>query len=72
MIMGVNMSPATWKLYINAILHCLWSRKYYEAIMDGLLLFTPNKEVSEVQAGRCIKYIVEEWIENCTEEVPIV
>ena len=29
--------------YINAILNCLQSRKYCEAIMDDLLLFTPTK-----------------------------
>ena len=30
--------------YINAILDCLQSRKYCEAIMDDLLLFTPSKK----------------------------
>ena len=29
-----------WQSYINAILDCLQSRKYCEAIMDDLLLFT--------------------------------
>ena len=29
--------------YINAILNCLQNRKYCEAIMDDLLLFTPTK-----------------------------
>ena len=29
--------------YINAVLSCLQSRKYCEAIMDDLLLFTPSK-----------------------------
>ena len=28
----------------NALLDCLQSRKYCEAIMDDLLLFTPSKE----------------------------
>ena len=41
--MGLNISPAIWQSYINAILDCLQSRKYYEAIMDDLLLFTPSK-----------------------------
>ena len=41
--MGLNMSPAIWQSYINAILNCLQSRKYCEAIMDDLLLFTPTK-----------------------------
>ena len=41
--MGLNISPAIWILYINAILDCLQSTKYCEAIMDDLLLFTPSK-----------------------------
>ena len=43
MPMGLNISPAIWHSYINAILNCLQSRKYCEAIMDDLLLFTPMK-----------------------------
>ena len=42
MPMGLNISPAIWQSYINAILDCLQSRKYCEAIMDDLLLFTPT------------------------------
>ena len=41
--MGLNISPAIQQSYINAILNCLQSRKYCEAIMDDLLLFTPMK-----------------------------
>ena len=41
--MGLNISPPIWQSYINAILSCLQSRKYCEAIMDDLLLFTPTK-----------------------------
>ena len=41
--MGLNISPPIWQSYINAILNCLQSRKYCEAIMDDLLLFTPTK-----------------------------
>ena len=41
--MGLNISPSIWQSYINAILDCLQSRKYREAIMDDLLLFTPSK-----------------------------
>ena len=43
MPMGLNISPAIWESYINAILSCLQSRKYCEAIMDYLLLFIPMK-----------------------------
>ena len=40
MPMGLNISPSIWQSYINVILDCLQSRKYCEAIMDDLLLFT--------------------------------
>ena len=43
MPMDLNISPAIWQSYINAILDCLQNRKYCEAIMDDLLLFTPTK-----------------------------
>ena len=41
--MGLNISPSIWQAYINAILDCLQIRKYCEAIMDDLLLYTPSK-----------------------------
>ena len=44
MPMRLNISPVIWQSYINAILDCLKSRKYCEAIMDDLLLFTPTKK----------------------------
>ena len=44
MPMGLNISPSIWQSYINAILDCLQSKKYCEAIMDDLLLFTPSEE----------------------------
>ena len=43
MPMGLNISPSTWQSYINVILDCLQSKKYCEAIMDDLLLFTSSK-----------------------------
>ena len=43
MPMGLNISPAVWQSYINAILNSLSSRKYSEVIMDDLL-FMPTKE----------------------------
>ena len=45
MPMGLNISPAVRQSYINAILSCLPSKKYCEAIMDDLLLFMPNKQM---------------------------
>ena len=44
MPMGLNISPSIWQSYINAILDCLQIRKYCEAIMDDLLLFTLTKK----------------------------
>ena len=43
MPMGVNISPTIWQSYINAILCCLQSRRYYGAIIGSVLLFTPMK-----------------------------
>ena len=40
----LNISLSKWQSYINAILDCLQSRKYCEAIMDDLVLFPPSKE----------------------------
>ena len=43
MPMELDISPAIWQSYINAILECLQSRRYCEAIMDDLLIFAPSK-----------------------------
>ena len=45
MPMGLNVSPPIWQSYINTIINCLESRKYCEAIMEDLLLFTPSKQM---------------------------
>ena len=42
--MGLNISPSIWQSYINVILSCLQSKKFCEAIMEDLILFTPSKE----------------------------
>ena len=42
--MRLNVSPPIWQMYIDTILKSLQSRKYCEAIMDDLLLFTPSKK----------------------------
>ena len=44
MPMGINISPSIWQSYINAILGCLQSKRYCEAIIDDFILFTPSKE----------------------------
>ena len=46
MPMGLNISPTIWQSYINAILSCLQSRKYCEAIMDESIAFHPNEVIS--------------------------
>ena len=40
MPMVLNISPSIWQSYINVILSCLQSKKYCDAIMDDLILFT--------------------------------
>ena len=40
---GIKYTPSIWQSYINTILDCLQSKKYCEAIMQNLLLFTPSK-----------------------------
>ena len=42
--MGLNVSPPIGQTYINTILNSLQSRKYCEAIMDDLLMFTLSKK----------------------------
>ena len=42
---GLNVSPPIWQTYINTILNSLQNKKYCEAIMDDLLLFTLSKKV---------------------------
>ena len=69
---GLNIPPSFWQSYINVILDCLQSRKYCEAIMDDLLLFTPSKKISHGQIGRLIEGIVEEWVKDLSIEVSIV
>ena len=44
MPMELNVSPPIWQTYINTFLNSLHSRKYCEAIMDDLLLFTLSKK----------------------------
>ena len=55
MPMGLNVSPPIWQTYINTILNSLQSRKYCEAIMDDLLLFTLSKTVHIVKLGDLLK-----------------
>ena len=49
MPMGLNVSPPIWQTYINTILNSLQSRKYCEAIIDDLLLFTPSTKAHKAK-----------------------
>ena len=53
--LALNISPAVWQSCINAVLNCLSSRKYCEAIMDDLLLFTPSKEAHYYKLEELLK-----------------
>ena len=55
MPMGLNISPTVWQSCIDAILNCLTSRKYCEAIMEDLLLFTPSKEAHYYKLEELLK-----------------
>ena len=58
--MGLNVSPPIWQSYINTILNCLENRKYCEAIMDDLLLFTPSKQMHM----RKLEYLLKALLKN--------
>ena len=60
MPMGLNISPSIWQSYINAILNCLQSKKYCEAIMDDLILFTPLKK----SHANKLEYILKALLKN--------
>ena len=61
MPMGLNISPSIWQSYIIAILECLQSRKYCEAIIDDLLIVHPFKRFAYGKIGRSLKSIAKEW-----------
>ena len=56
--MRLNISPLIWQSYINAILECLQSRKYCQAIMDDLLLFTPSRKSHIVKLEDLLKALL--------------
>ena len=58
MPMGLNIFPSIWQSYINAILDCLQSKKYCEAIMDDLLLFTLSKNSHIVKLEDLLKALL--------------
>ena len=58
MPMGLNVSPSKWQSYINVILDCLQNKKYCEAIMDDLLLFTPSKSSHMAKLENLLKALL--------------
>ena len=62
--MGLNISPSIWQSYINAILDCLQSRKYCEAIMDDLLVFTPSKSSHIAKLEDLLKALLKNGLKN--------
>ena len=72
MPMGLNISPSIWQSYINALLDCLQSKKYCEAIMDDLLLFTPSNVSHMDKLEDLLKALLKKWIKDFSKEMPIV
>ena len=69
---GLNISPSIWQSYFNAILDCLQSRKYCEAIMYDLLLFTPSKETQMSKLEDLLKPLLKNGLKVSSKKVPIV
>ena len=63
---GLNISPLIWQSYINAVLNCLQSKKYCEAIMDDLLLLTPSKNSHITKLEDLLKAL----LRNCLKISP--
>ena len=51
-------------LYINTILNCLESRKYCEAIMDAILLFTPSKQSHITKLEDLVKVLLKNGLKK--------
>ena len=64
MPMGLNISPSIWQSYINTILESLQSRKYHEAIMHDLLLFTPSKKSHIAKFEDLLKALLKNRLKN--------
>ena len=69
MPMGLDISPSIWQSYINDILECLQSRKYCEAIMDDMLLFTPSKKSHVAKLEDLLKALLKMDLRYCQRNV---
>ena len=72
MPMGLNISPSIWQSYINTILDCLQNRKYCDAIIDDLLLFTPSKKSHMDKLEDLLKALLMNGLNISPKEMPIV
>ena len=72
MPMGLNISPSIWQSYINAILHCLQSKKYCQAIVDDLLLFTPSKSAHRAKLEDLLNKFIEIFAECLCSFTPVI
>ena len=68
MPMGLNISPLIWQSYINVILDCLQSKKYCEAIMDDLLLFTSTKKTHIAKLEDLLKALLKNRLKILTKK----
>ena len=72
MPMGLNVSPPIWQMYINTILNSLQSRKYCEAIMDDLLLFTPSKKAHMDKLEDLLKALRKHGLKISAKEMSVI
>ena len=72
MPMGLNISLPVWQSNINVILDCLQSRKYCEAIMDDILLFTPSKDSHNNKLEDLLKALLRNGLKISPKEMPII
>ena len=56
--MGLNTSPPLWKTCLNNILDCLKIRNYCEAIMDDLILSTPDWKFHKSKLEELLKALL--------------
>ena len=72
MPMGLNISLSIWQSYMNAILECLQSRKYCEAIIEDLLLFTSSKKSHIAKLENLLKALLKNELKILPKEIPII
>ena len=72
MPIGLNISPSIWQSYINAVLECLQSRKYCQAIMDDLLLFTSWKKSHIAKLEDLLQALPKNRLEDFPKEVSVI